>query len=702
MKKMMHIMLVGLLGILMVGSSLITPATAPVSHHPPGAINPRGPMKAAILRELLRYIPQMENANFTGTNVLYTTFSATDTFEHTIDVDNTISAEISDLSSLKTGISDLSTKLLNMNSTLTNLLDGQGNDYWTTMDQSLVENDYYTFTFSFLAYVYVRPENLQSLSDFEGWLEITVFEGRLYRLIWHLSLEVRLNLFAICRAFEVDDPVALVDIILPVLTTLEAELNGHTSLTITRHDLIDLDVTSTIDDHAVVIFWDHDGSVVNVLDDLKNNETTGSQPFSGDEVLHITYMTDESRTISGSIEIENTWEYEDESSAHTLYDYLKLLFNERTAGLGLGNIPVHRFTYFLGPRSEVYDGTYVEREARFGIAQLRINELMLRRTPQGHLYVSSSDFDFIEHHSLGNIIYNDTNGDGHLTLKMEKSPEGVAYQANGSEALYRFRVVDFGDKTYQAPNTADNELNFGFDFSNVEGRLFPVDIDEDRSGFNSSYAPIAEKIDQLAGLFHFTVDPMTGESHLKFDYILGNWNDTEPLEGLSFAHLMGSNFIKRSTERSVDEVVSDDDQEVDDSTIETKRISRFRYRYGGRLVADIRLDDIPYEWNGTQQNAIGMLIPLRFAEMSFGRSSSNGAIITNMRGQVERRTYLYAISYPKWDGLAISHDPDYMVTSGVITSPSSSSEDSGKIAGFELGLGLIGMVVLITMRKRKE
>ncbi|MFX1514335.1 MAG: hypothetical protein ACFFCQ_17305 [Promethearchaeota archaeon] len=707
MKKITNFLLVGLLGILMIGASFITPTSALPSQHPPGAINPQAPMKAKILQELLRYLPRLQNANFTGTNVLYTTFSATGTFEKEINVDKEISANVG-LSTIKLSVTTIKQRFENMNNSITARLAGEGSDnlnisyVWHTMNRTLVEDDYYICVLSYLAFYYSPTFQTAGIEDFEGWLKASHFEWRLLRLLWRLSYEFRLDLPTFCRAFEVMNPIGLANRAITILTECETELLTHNTLTMARRDIVDLDVTLTIDDRAVVILWDHDGTVLDVLDNIKNNETAGGQPFSGDEVIHATYMTDEQKTTSGSIEITNTWKYEDDSSADVLYKLLRILFKERVAGLSVGDIPLHRFSFFLGPRNEAHSGSFLERDTRFGVAQLRINELILDRNPRGHLFLASSDFDFIEHHSLGNIIYNDTNGDGRLTLKMEMSPEGVPYQTNESESLYRFRIVNFGDKTYQAPQTDNNELTFGFNFANAEGRLFPTDIDEEVSGFNQTYAPISEKIDELEGLFHFSVDPETGESHLKFDYILGNWNNTEPLAGLSFAHLMGSTFIKRTTEQTIDEVISETNEEVDDTSVETQRISRFRFRYGGKQIADVYLDDIPYEWNSTQQNAIGLLIPLRFAEMSYGRSSSNGEIIRNMQGQVQRRTYLYTISYPKWSGLAISHDPDFVVSAGEATLEPSSSKEDGGIPGFEIGFGLIGLIGLIGLRKRRK
>ena len=148
-----------------------------------------------------------------------------------------------------------------------------------------------------------------------------------------------------------------------------------------------------------------------------------------------------------------------------------------------------------------------------------------------------------------------------------------------------------------------------------------------------------------------------------------------------------------------------------DANQEARKTRKLRFSAGQAPIADVELDDIPYYWAGTEWvNATGQTLPLLFAEMMFGSMSSDGEILHTLRVKTGTAAYLYSISYPKFGGESIVHDPTYSVvaaiageSSGTTTSTgstgsaSSTTEDSA-IPGFEL-LALVAIPVVVLVRR---
>ncbi|MFX0208557.1 MAG: hypothetical protein ACFFDT_21425, partial [Candidatus Hodarchaeota archaeon] len=116
---------------------------------------------------------------------------------------------------------------------------------------------------------------------------------------------------------------------LTYLNNLYAELQIHDELTIYMKVDSDLEITSSHDRKAVTIFFDNDRSVIDAFNKIKNNESITEQPFSGDEILTNVFMALIRDEISGSYEVINTWNYEDNSDAALLKDFISRLTNNR-------------------------------------------------------------------------------------------------------------------------------------------------------------------------------------------------------------------------------------------------------------------------------------------------------------------------------------------------------------------------------------
>jgi hypothetical protein len=86
----------------------------------------------------------------------------------------------------------------------------------------------------------------------------------------------------------------------------------------------------------------------------------------------------------------------------------------------------------------------------------------------------------------------------------------------------------------------------------------------------------------------------------------------------------------------------------------------------------------------------------------FGSLTSQAETLNVLRGQAGAATYLYSISYPKFGGESILHDPTYSMMVGSIDTTSDStesvSETTSAIPGFEF-IGLFSFSLVIMIRK---
>ncbi|MFX0152777.1 MAG: hypothetical protein ACFFAJ_18495, partial [Candidatus Hodarchaeota archaeon] len=434
------------------------------------------------------------------------------------------------------------------------------------------------------------------------------------------------------------------------------------------------------------------------------------QPFNGDEILTNVFMSLIRDEITGSYDVINNWNYEDDSDAALLKDFIhrvadnRWLYNELRSLFSLPALNKMR-TMVQNTHSwqASEENPRILEYGRFQISQLKIDELKLRKVGQ-NLVINEYEYMYMEHHLLGNLVYNDTNDNGMMDIGVETVPAGtynLAYPTIGDEALYRFDIKDIESRTYQMPQTTDDVLEFGSEFEDVVGFLQPIAKNQDDTLFDIS-ASQAYSVDEISTLFHFSVNNTDGSVDLKFDYVIGDWNNSETLEGLGFCQLMASTVVDAHRTRTF-QWKNENNLQLGDTNEDASKVSRFRFTSAERLFAEIRLDDLPYFWGDSQEevNAVGQLIPMNLIEVTYGRISSEADLIRIVSGDITRKTYLYSISYPKWDGKSITHDPAFAVVGGLAVEDS----DGTGIPGFEFAAVFLSMPALalaeVYRRKRK-
>jgi hypothetical protein len=490
------------------------------------------------------------------------------------------------------------------------------------------------------------------------------------------------------------------------LTNLYNEIEGKTKLTINQDVDTNLVINSTHDRKAVSIFYDHDRSVIEAFTKIANNETLDTQPFTGDEILTNVFMSLVRDEVKGRFVLQNEWQYNDGSNATLLRRFIARLTSHEWLAKELRflfRLPsVNQMSTFAHP-DVTWDNELarVFKRGRFSVSQLQINELTLHRLGQ-RLLIDDFDYKYIEHHLLGSLVYNDTNNNGYMDIGVKNVTIGehtLVYPTIGDEALFRFDTQSIGTRTYHRPTTTNNVLDFGSDFTNVKGFLNPIEKNQDSSMFNESVSGI-HTIDEVSTLFHFSVDD--GTANLKFDYVIGEWDTHAQLTGLSFNQLMASTVVDAQQQKTISWRADDNTTEISDQIENTSRVRRIRFSDSQASFGEIRLDDIPYRWDGTTDvNATGQLLPMNLIDFTYGRISSEADMIRGIRGDVQRKTFLYSVSYPKWGGRSITHDPTYAAIAGAVDGDGTGT---APIPGFDLVVAVIALPILavIVVQRRKQ
>ncbi|MHA2237748.1 MAG: hypothetical protein ACXAB2_05160 [Candidatus Hodarchaeales archaeon] len=493
------------------------------------------------------------------------------------------------------------------------------------------------------------------------------------------------------------------------LTALLSELESHSTVDISHKIISDLTITTTHNRKAVTIFYDNDRSVIDSIEIIINNDSVQDQIFTGDEVLTNIIMSRVRDEVTGTYKVRNKWTYEDGTDSILLKRFIEMLSSRKwlTKELdyffNLGTVNIMRS--MVGPNDEIFSSSVsdpkVLERGTFSISQLKIDSLSLQKM-DNRLMIQEYDYTYLEHHLLGTLVYNDTNSNGYMDIGVKTLPVGlntVAYPSIGNEALYRFDMKSIGTQDYDRPVTFDNVLEFGSSFTDVQGYLQPLENNQDISLFNVSTG-VLHNIDEVTTQFHFEVDNDIGEVTIKFDYLIGEWDNSVELEGLSLNQMMVSTVVdaqNRKTIRWRNENNSDLNEEFENSS----RISRFRFADSTSEFAEIRLDDIPYLWNKTESvNATGQLIPMNLFNVAYGAISSEADLIRSMRGSTSRKTFIYSVSYPKWDGKEILHDPAYSVLTGIAAE--SENTDGAPIPGFELVSLLLAIPVVVLLKRKRD
>ncbi|MHA1966767.1 MAG: Heimdall-CTERM domain-containing surface protein [Candidatus Hodarchaeales archaeon] len=498
---------------------------------------------------------------------------------------------------------------------------------------------------------------------------------------------------------------------LAYLESLYAEIEEHNQINLYHKVDSNLNVTSSQDRKEVTILYDGDKSVIEALDAIKENRTITSQPFTGDEIFTNVFMSLVTDEITGTYEEWNQWTYEDGSNASQLREFVvgttnnKLLMRELNFLYRFRDLNIMRT--MTGPNHIFNDIPRSIERGRFSVSQLKINTLNLKKTGQ-NLIINEFDYIYLEHHLLGNLIYNDTNSNGFMDIGVETETIGIhdiAYPSIGDEALYRFDMENIQTRSYQKPETNGDLLEFGATFTNVEGYLNPLEKNEDSSLFDVSTESL-HTIDEVSTLFHFVVNNTDGSVSLKFDYVLGNWDNANELEGLSFNQLMATTAIDSSMTHRI-QWRHENGTEMNNEEKNSSRMHRFRLGVVDDQFGEVSLDEIPYLWDDTEEvYAVGQLIPLNLIEITYGRISSEGDMIRSLTRNIQSETYLYSVSYPKWEGKSIIHDPSFSVMGGQAAEASNTDNTSGVIPGFEFISAIFTLPILYTIsvyyKKRKN
>ncbi|MHA2166931.1 MAG: hypothetical protein ACXAAT_13810, partial [Candidatus Hodarchaeales archaeon] len=496
---------------------------------------------------------------------------------------------------------------------------------------------------------------------------------------------------------------------LAYLQALLLELKAHNTTEIYYKVESNLNVTSFHDRKAVSIFYDKDRSVLDAFDIIAENQSVTAQPFTGDEILTNVFMSLVRDEVYGSYKITNQWTYENGSDATVLKRFIEKLMSHKWLANELGYLfnlkGVNIMRTLAGSDTQTLSATPVKpkilERGTFSISQLKIDTLNLNKIGN-NLLVKEYDYTYLEHHLLGTLVYNDTNENGHMDVGVRKAVIGtadIAYPTVGDEALYRFDVKNIGNREYSAPVTTDNVLEFGSNFTTVKGNLLPLESKQDYSLFNVTTDDLYT-VDEISTLFHFEVDNDEGSIALKFDYIIGEWDKSPELEGLGLNQLMATTVVNTQQMNTI-KWRNENNDELNEEFENASRISKFRFADTTSQFAEVRLDDIPYLWDQTEMvNAVGQLIPMNLIDVAYGAISSEADLIRSMRGSTSRKTFLYSISYPKWDGKEIVHDPTYAVVSGTASETTSTG---GIIPGFEFATLFLALpLIAITMRRKRR
>lgn len=494
---------------------------------------------------------------------------------------------------------------------------------------------------------------------------------------------------------------------LAYLNSVYAEIELHDQINLYNRVEANLNVNSSQDRKAVTILYDKDRSVIEALNTIKEDGTITTQPFTGDEVFTNVFMALAKDQITGTYKEWNQWKYENGVNATQLLDFVNRLSRNRYMVNALNTIYRNReiniMLTMLGPDHFYENSSRTIERGRFSVSQLKINKLDLIKVEQ-KLTISDFDYIYLEHHLLGNLIYNDTNNNGYMDIGVNSATIGiydVAYPTIGDEAMFRFDMEAIETRSYQRPQTNSGMLEFGSTFTNVEGYLNPIEKNEDNALFNVSTDSV-HTIDEVSTFFHFGVNNTDGSVNLKFDYVLGTWDKSDELEGLSFNQLLSSTVVASEVTKQI-QWRHENGTELNNSPENSSKMRRIRIGEAEDQIGEVNLDEIPYLWNNTEDVfAIGQLIPLNLIDVTYGKISSEGDMIRSLTRNTKGKTYLYSISYPKWSGESIVHDPTYSVMSG--TSGDTSGTQTGVIPGFEFGITIftIPLIYLIGIYRRKR
>ncbi|GAB4308650.1 MAG: hypothetical protein Kow0069_07130 [Promethearchaeota archaeon] len=713
------------------GAAAATPS--PALAVPEKALLPNRTMMDNFLENFPAIIDRMVSANISGENVYYATLDIVQQGEpqlHFRDDSGSFQYEVNDVldffSDMYDNLTALNASLGNMWGNLTAYDVGTpgwrfetAKKVWVKEALAIEALTNGTITFStadmdwFLANVESWYEAAGTWDNATGEEVFLYFnrlvepEGMIHALYLHeLGLIDSHSVYDLNITMMVDHALQLID-------GAKAELEAHAGgqLDVSASAFVNITDTVDVDEKAVVILWDHDDSLMSSVNRLRAGRRPTRQPFSGDEVFYGVHFITLNRTLSGKINATVDWKYDNGEEATAFRQVLREYMTDRhfVDWVARGaEIPVYLFEHLL--RGSVYaEGTRTFREAHFAMGQLKVNALELRQVGD-RILPTDVDLWYNEHQWIGLSVYNDTNGNGYQDVAIRGTAPFL--YAETDEIAYRLRVQNVEQRVYTAPSVVGNQLVFGINFTGIDGELVPYDQPEDAYMLNDSTSPLDEHIDHAAFTFRFGVeelgnDTLTGD--MKVDYQFADFKNASgavdpQLDGYSLAmNTLFTAFRYRFLNKAFNGTMvlqSEKGQNLDPNAV--NRIQRIRFASGDSLQFEARLDDIPYQWQGTNVSAVGQLIPIGLGSVTLGRASFVGDKLHVLGQSLSGGLFLYSISYPSWSGSAILHDPVFT------TFVDTSTGGGGGLFGGNLkwllvgaaALGIVAIVVVAVVKRR--
>ncbi|MHA2096123.1 MAG: hypothetical protein ACW98F_16010, partial [Candidatus Hodarchaeales archaeon] len=190
---------------------------------------------------------------------------------------------------------------------------------------------------------------------------------------------------------------------LDFMQMLLTQLRNHTEIRISNKVISDAVINSYHNRKAVTIFYDKDRSVLDTFAIIRDNGTVSSQPFTGDEILTNVFMSLVRDKVTGSYQIMNRWQYEDDSSGELLRKFIEHLSSRNWLSKELQyffKVPNINIMSALSAPSQSLSATPTEpkilERGTFEISQLKIDKLDLARIGQ-NLLVQEYDYTYLEH-----------------------------------------------------------------------------------------------------------------------------------------------------------------------------------------------------------------------------------------------------------------------------------------------------------------
>ncbi|MFX1511986.1 MAG: hypothetical protein ACFFCQ_05325 [Promethearchaeota archaeon] len=569
------------------------------------------------------------------------------------------------LDSLRTRIKAIITLLSEFNETSYQLVQQGALNFWynpsfisnPSFNRTTFNNNFQIFSISYLAWSYNHLGN----STFEQFVDDYSLEEQIDFLKFKM-VNRKIPVEFLEYLFPMDNIRERVQSAIRILNWVLTEFNSHEKLKITFQIKRNIQITLSMNHQGIALLSDPDSSVKEVLSFLKKNQSMDNQPFSGDEILILSHMGIREEVVQGIVNVSTDWRYEDNSLASEMMKYVKILAQSGYRGSELfyqfgRNLALLQIFALLNDTA--YEGFYQSTTPFFDVQQIRINSLDLSRSKSGRIKVESSDLDIFEHHWLGMFLYNDTNHNGLMDIEILSL--GSERPVFSNEILYRLDGITAENISFTEPQYRQGDITFSFSCNNFSGMLTPFAVSPEVANFNRSLIPL-EQISNLAIEFSFSLAELDQTTKLKFDFKIGEWNNTDVLSGLSLNQLFSSVYTRTEKESGIMKDGFGNKIDYNSSTI--LGTQEFTYHEDPGILARFELSLVPYLWNNSEElTTYGQQIPLLFVDITQSEATATGQNMQEIR-QVSKNVFLSSINYPSWDGLPITHDPTFEMTFG--------------------------------------